>query len=131
MNAFLNDRGDGVFDGQRFILQDPIVVDHAWTALPKKEAPESYRIVATDAVVTVAAGTFSPCVEVRGEQVARDPESGKVGKLLMSWTYAKGVGLVRVEQRVQLDKNPPVTAVTMELVSFTPGTAPTTDTTSK
>ncbi len=118
-------RSDGVFDGERFVLQDPIVVDHAWTARPKAEAPETYKIVATDAVVTVPAGTFPSCVEVHGEQTARDPDSGQIGKLLITWVYAKGVGLIRVQQQVQLGANPPVTGATMELASFTPAASST------
>ncbi|MDP2344541.1 MAG: hypothetical protein Q8O67_26550 [Deltaproteobacteria bacterium] len=120
---FVDDRGgrlaprsDGVFDGQRFLLQEPLAVDHTWTALPRKQAPETYRITATDAVVTVPAGTFSPCVEVRGEQPT--PPGAPAGKLLISWTYAKGVGLIRFEQQVQLGSDPPLTTATMELVSF-------------
>ena len=57
---FVDDRGgklmhktDGIFDGDRYLLQGPLVVDHSWTALPRNQGLERYRIVATDAVVTV------------------------------------------------------------------------------
>ena len=112
-------RNDGLFDGKRFVLQEPLVVDHVWTALPKDEAQESYKIVATDAVVTVPAGTYEGVVVVDGEQPGRDPNTGKPGKLLVRWSYAKHVGMVKVEVRMQLEKQAPVLITTMELTSFT------------
>jgi hypothetical protein len=118
----LQKASDGVIDGQRFLLQEPLAVDHAWTARPAKQGTESYRIVATDAVVTVPAGTFSPCLEVRGEQLT--PPGAPAGKLLIAWTYAKGVGLIRFEQQVQLGSEPAMTTATMELVSFEVKPAP-------
>ena len=44
----------------------------------------------------------------------------------MTWSYAKDVGMVKVEVRMQLESEPPVTISTMELVSFTPATTTTT-----
>jgi len=114
-------RSDGVFDGQRFVLQDPLVVDHSWSAVPKGQPPESYKISATDVTVTTGAGTFTDCVVVDGEQTSVDPVTQQVGKLLITWTYARGVGLVKVEQRMVLGGEPPVTGVTMELLSFVAG----------
>ena len=126
---FVDDRGgklmlktDGIFDGDRYLLQGPLVVDHSWTALPRNQGLERYRIVATDAVVTVPAGTFSPCVEVRGEQPT--PHGAPPGKLLVSWTYARGVGLIRFEQQVVLDGQAPMTTAKMDLLSFALKPAP-------
>lgn len=116
-------RSDGIFDGQRFVLQDPLVVDHAWSAKPKDQPAETYKITATDVTVTVGAGTFSDCVQVEGEQPGVDPNTRRPGKILISWTYAKNVGLVQVIQRTQLDGEAPVTVAKMELLSFTPASA--------
>lgn len=114
-------RSDGVFDGQRFVLQDPLIVDHNWSAMPKGQPAESYRISATDVTVTTGAGTFTDCVVVDGEQSSVDPVTKQVGKLLITWTYARGTGLVKIEQRMVLGSEPPVTGVTMELLSFAAG----------
>ncbi len=133
--GLLSARSDGVFDGRRFLLQEPLVVDHSWSAQQLNQPLEHFRIAATDAVVTVPAGTFSSCIEVRGEQST--PAGAPEGKLLMTWTYARGVGLVRFEQQVQLGSEEsqlvstryraPKTTATMELVSFAvqPDPAPT------
>jgi len=116
-------RSDGIFDGQRFVLQDPLVVDHAWSAKPKDQPAETYKITATDVSVTVGAGTFTDCVQVEGEQPGVDPNTGRRGKVLISWTYAKNVGLIQVVQRTQLDGEAPVTVAKMELLSFTPASS--------
>ncbi len=111
-------RADGVFDGQRFLLQEPLVVEHSWVAMPRGQPRESYRISAVDAVVTVPAGTFNDCIQVDTEQVVSD------GKLLVTWSYAKGVGMVKMEQRHQQGSTPPQAGVVVELLSFKAGAAP-------
>lgn len=115
-------RTDGVFDGRRFLLQEPLVLEKTWTAQLKNEPVERFKITATDAVVVVAAGTFSPCVVVRGEQPT--PPGAPPGKLIATWTYARDVGLIRFEQQVHLGSDAPQTTTTMELVSFEVKPAP-------
>lgn len=111
-------RGDGVFDGQRFLLQEPLEVDHTWIAQVRGQPRESYRISAVDAVVTVPAGTFDGVVQVDTEQAVSD------GKLLVTWSYAKNVGMVKMEQRHQQGAGPPQQGVVVELLSFTRGAGP-------
>ncbi|HEY1099229.1 MAG TPA: hypothetical protein VGF99_09880 [Myxococcota bacterium] len=132
-------RSDGIFDGQRYLLREPLKVGAVWTAVvaagPAAPAgapgvTERYTITATDAVVTVPAGTFDDCVEVEARQAVRDPNSGRPATLVMQWTWAKGTGLIRVRQSARLDGDKtPLTTATMELLSFTPGPTTTTTTT--
>jgi len=123
-------RSDGIFDGQRYLLLEPLRVGTTWSAVVPAgpQAPagapgvtEHYEIMATDAVVTVPAGTFDDCIEVEAKQAVVDPNSGKPATLLMQWTWARGTGLIRVRQSARLDGNKdPVATATMELVAFTP-----------
>lgn len=125
-------RSDGIYDGQRFLLLEPLAVGTKWSAVVPAgpQAPvgapgvtEHYEIIATDAVVTVPAGTFNDCIEVQAKQSVTDPTSGKPATLLMQWTWAKNAGLIRVRQSARIDGNKePVATATMELIAFHPAT---------
>jgi hypothetical protein len=127
---FVDDRGgrlaprsDGLFDGERFLLQDPLTVGHEWIAKAADQSVERYRIDATDVDVAVPAGTFHGCVQVTGTQQVVDPASGQPATLLVTSTWAPRVGVVRVEFRIQLGAAKPVTTSVTELVAFTPASA--------
>lgn len=121
-------RGDSVVDGSRALLQEPIEVGATWSAVVPAgpQAPagtpgvvERYTITATDAVVTVPAGTFNGCVEVEASQRVLDPNSGKPATLLLRWTWAPRTGLIRIRQAARLEGGAEVASATMELLSFT------------
>jgi hypothetical protein len=121
-------RGDSIVDGSRALLQEPIEVGATWSAVvpASPQAPvgtpgvvERYTITATDAVVTVPAGTFNGCVEVEASQRVLDPNSGKPATLLLRWTWAPKTGLVRIRQSARLEGGAEVASATMELLSFT------------
>ncbi|MBU6260178.1 MAG: hypothetical protein KGL18_01180 [Burkholderiales bacterium] len=64
--------------------------------------PMSYRIEAVDDHVETPAGSFAPCLRVRGTAAVRlyaDPVSGwtDLPLVTLEW-YCRGVGLVRVER---------------------------------
>lgn len=120
-------RSDGLFDGERFLLKEPVVAGATWIAVQKAPRPdlpgvtEQYRIVATDLQVTVPAGTFADCVEVEGATPTRDPETGRPATILMRWVWAKQVGMIRLQQLVQREGDEaPVPTASMELTSFKP-----------
>jgi len=120
-------RSDGLFDGDRFLLKEPVVAGATWIAVQKGPRPdvpgvtEQYRIVATDLQVTVPAGTFDGCVEVEGATPTRDPETGRPATILMRWVWARQVGMIRLQQLVKREGDEaPVLTATMELTAFTP-----------
>ncbi len=122
---FVDDRGgrvaprlDGLFDGHRFLLQDPLQAGHEWIAKADAQSLEHYRIDATDVVVTVPAGTFSGCVQVTGRQEVFDDKTRQAATLLVTSTWAPAVGVVRVEFRVQRPGARPETTSLTELVAF-------------
>ena len=131
-------RSDGIFDGQRFLLLEPLTMGATWTAVVPAgpNAPpgargvtEHYTITATDAVVTVPAGTFDNCIEVQARQTMFDPNSGKPATLMLQWTWSKGTGLIRVRQQARINgETTPITTATMELLSFKPAATTTTTT---
>ncbi|HEY4223016.1 MAG TPA: hypothetical protein VGO62_16780 [Myxococcota bacterium] len=115
-------RSDGVFDGSknRFILEEPIEVGHEWIAVPKDDPAivEHYKIVDVASSVHVPAGTFDGCVDVEASQSFPNHETGEKGTLKTTFSYAPGVGLVRVLEKIIPEKSDPINAFEMDLVSF-------------
>jgi hypothetical protein len=133
---YVDDRGgrvaprtDGLFDGNRFLLQDPLVAGHEWIAKADAQSVERYRIDAADVVVTVPAGTYTGCVQVTGQQDVLDERTKRPATLLVTSTWAPGVGVVRVEFRIQRPGAAPETTSLTELVAFAPASPPSTPST--
>ncbi len=102
-------RSDGVFDGTRFLIKEPLVAGAVWSAVspgPRPGMPgvaEHYTLQAVGTQATVPAGTFDDCLVVQAETKTRDPNDGRAATLIMTWTWAKGVGLVKLTQAVRYD----------------------------
>ncbi len=118
-------RSDGLYDGTRFLLKEPLVAGATWMAItpgPRPGVPgpnEHYRVVATGLDITVPAGAFRDCIEIEATTPTRDPQTGKAATLVMSWFWAPHTGMVRLQQAVRLsDGSPLQSTATMELVSF-------------
>jgi hypothetical protein len=125
----LQPRSTGVFDGDRFILEDPLEVGHEWLAVPSASVVERFEIVETDAVVDVPAGRFTDCVRVRAKQEGPTPDGLHKVTLSMTWTYAPNVGLVELVSRAAVDEGDAQEQGRRELVRYTlvqgdTGTAP-------
>ncbi|MBN2361369.1 MAG: hypothetical protein JXR83_18100 [Deltaproteobacteria bacterium] len=103
----------GVFDGERFMLRDPIALGAKWIAVPSANSLERYEIIAIGFTTTVPAGVFENCVRVQA--VNRMSQSQA---LILEWTYAPGVGLVQLTSRLEVDGKPPEPQVTTVLVKF-------------
>jgi hypothetical protein len=89
-NRFFVD-GDGLRDERRYLLHTPLVRGTTWRSTVDVGKTEAYEIVATGATVTVPAGTFHGAVVVRGRT-----RVDRAAELEVEWTYAPGVGLVRI-----------------------------------
>ncbi len=107
-------RSDGLFDGDRFLVQEPLEEGHTWIAVPKDQPSvvEKYRIASVAASTNVPAGTFERCVEVEAEQTLQQ------GVMKMTWTFAPGVGLIKIQQRITPTGEVERTTMTMELVKY-------------
>lgn len=110
-------RADGVFDGQRFLIQRPLEVGHAWLAVPSPSTVERYRIVARGVPVSVPAGTFSDCLQVEASQPIR-ARDGRSGRLVGVWSYARGVGPVHFRQWVELEGMRPQDSIEFRLRAY-------------
>lgn len=110
-------RGDGIFDGHRFLLQPPLQVGHKWLAVPSPTEVERYEIIGMRERIAVKAGSFDNCVRVRGTQETK-MHDGTPATLTTEWTWAKDVGLIRMEQSVTIGSTPAVKGIALNLVSF-------------
>jgi len=116
----LQARGNGIFDGDRFLIEDPLEPDHKWIAVPTPSSVERYKIVETDRAVSVPAGNFAHCVVVQGEQPGMAADGREV-TIIMTWTYAPHVGLVELRQAIRVGEDPTRQTLERRLLEFRPG----------
>jgi hypothetical protein len=126
---FIDDKGgrlaprtDGVFDGvkNRFWIEEPLEAGHEWIAVPKDDPSkvEHLKIVDTATSVHEPAGQFDGCLVVEATEPDKNPHTGEPVVIRSTWTFAPKVGLVKLVEKIEPQKSPPFTAVTMDLVSF-------------
>jgi hypothetical protein len=115
--ARLQTRSTGVYDGDRFLLEEPLEVGHKWLAVPSASEVERYEIVATGLELSTPAGFFKDCVRVRAETPQRGPD-GKPVTVVVLWTYAPQVGLIRIEQRLEMEGANTRSLMTIELIDY-------------
>jgi hypothetical protein len=82
---------DCLHDRSRRLLCRPLAVGASWSSVVGPSSTERYEIAGVNETVAVPAGTFQGCVRVRSRLRGGGVE--QVAEL----TYARGVGLVRLE----------------------------------
>ena len=87
---------EGLRDADRYLLRGPLEAGTKWTAI-EDLVVQKFEITSADASEVTPAGTFLHCVTVRNEQ----PLGPKKGKFITEWSYAPGVGLVRMKTSVE------------------------------
>lgn len=81
----------GVRDDKRYLLREPVESGTTWTNVVSVETAEHYKILSVGAACTVPAGKFPDCVVVESRVRV------KGGNLINELTFARGVGVVRVD----------------------------------
>ncbi len=82
----------GIRDPKRYLLRGPIEVGRSWNNVVSVSSTERYQIVQAGVPCEAPAGSFQNCVRVEARNRV-DQGTTIVG----SWTYAPGVGMVRME----------------------------------
>lgn len=82
----------GVRDPKRYLLRGPLEAGRAWTNVVSVSSTERYQIVQAGVPCEAPAGTFQNCVRVEARNRV---DQGTT--LIGAWTYAPGVGMVRME----------------------------------
>ncbi|MEW5852859.1 MAG: hypothetical protein AB2A00_29010 [Myxococcota bacterium] len=82
-------RPRGIFDGTRYLLEEPMEVGHKWMAIHDVKTAERFELISLDAQADVPAGRFTGCAQTRSTIKLPHDES-KVTDV----TFCKGVGMV-------------------------------------
>ena len=104
--------GEGLRDADRYLLRGPLETGSKWTAV-EDLVVQKFEIVGSDVSESTPAGTFAHCVTVRNEQ----PLGQGHGKFITEWTYAPGVGLVKMKTSVD-DGGKSVPQMSLSLIEF-------------
>jgi hypothetical protein len=97
-NGQLRVEPDGLRDDKRYLLMEPIEKDRTWSSVVSVGSTERYQIVDVGFTTSTPAGAFIDCVRVRGvNRIDRSKE------LATEWTFAPGVGIVRIAVTASVD----------------------------
>ncbi|WP_256560379.1 hypothetical protein [Myxococcus dinghuensis] len=88
----------GLRDPKRYLLRGPLAQGHAWTNVVSVSSTERYQILRAGGACDVPAGTFPSCLQVE----ARNRVDAQA-TLVNTFTFAEGVGMVRLETVVETD----------------------------
>lgn len=88
---------DGLRDRARYLIKHPLAPGNTWKAIVSASAVERYRIDSVGERCESAAGAFEDCLVVTS-QIRRDQDVTLHGK----FTWAKGVGLVKMETEAEI-----------------------------
>lgn len=105
--------GEGVRDRKRYLLKGPISRGNTWMSVASVSSVEHFEITDTGRSVSVAAGRFEGCVVVRATNRI---DAGK--EFVTEWTYAPGVGLVRMDNFILRNKKEYVPQGEIELTAY-------------
>ena len=83
---------EGLRDRKRYLLKGPIKKGVTWMSVASIASVERFEIVEAGRLVKVGAGSFDGCVIVRGKNKIDAHKD-----FVTEWTYAPGVGIVRIE----------------------------------
>lgn len=103
---------EGLRDPSRYLLREPIARGTTWTSIVSVSSTERYEIVDTGFAVNTPAGAFNDCVLVRATNRIDADKS-----LRTEWTYAPGVGMVRLATTL-LANGRELPQVQLELVRY-------------
>ncbi len=102
---------DGLRDDKRYLLKNPIARGSKWMAVVSPSSTERYEITGTDVTVETPAGKFEHCVVVHASN-----RIDSTKQLENEWTYAPGVGIVKIETKLR-DGSQLIPQALVELVS--------------
>lgn len=89
---------EGLRDPQRFLIRKPLVAGNTWKAIVSASAVENYSILSVGDPCSVRAGQFADCLVIES-RLRRDAHVS----LFIRFTWAKGVGLARIETMAEID----------------------------
>ena len=111
-NGHLAFDGAGVRDRDRYLLKAPLSRGASWTSVVSLQSVEKFTVSDLGVKCQCPAGSFDGCVVVTGQNRV-DART----ELTTEWTYAPGVGLVRMKTSLSREGKT-VPQATLELVGY-------------
>jgi hypothetical protein len=103
----------GIRDRKRYLLRAPLSEGSGWTNVVSVSSTERYRILQVGVPCQVPAGSFNNCVRVEGRNRVDANTT-----LVNGFTFAEGVGLVRVEVSAERSNGERLPQTWLELASY-------------
>jgi hypothetical protein len=88
---------EGLRDRQRYLIRHPLTAGATWKTIVSASAVEKNTIVSVGERCEAAAGAFPDCLVVESS-VRRDEQV----TLIIRWTWARGLGLVKLETEAEI-----------------------------
>ncbi|MBI5497376.1 MAG: hypothetical protein HY904_20345 [Deltaproteobacteria bacterium] len=110
-------RPRGIFDGTRYMLEDPVEPGHKWLAITDVRTSERFEVVSLQQTADTPAGRFVGCALV--VNTIREP--GNVVQLT-EVTWCRDIGMVETRIRIQKPGKPDIPVSHMKLTQFHAGT---------
>ncbi|MCK6552079.1 hypothetical protein L6R52_39980 [Myxococcota bacterium] len=104
---------EGLRDRQRYLLRHPITAGATWKTIVSASAVEKNVILSVGERCETLAGSFPDCVVVESS-VRRDDQV----TLIIRWTWARGIGLVKLETEADIAGRGRVPQVKQSLVRY-------------
>ena len=111
-NGRLKVDAEGLRDDKRYLLKNPVARGQRWMAVLSVTSTERYEIVETGLTIDTPRGRFENCVQVRAQNRIDADRA-----LESEWSYAPGVGIVRMETRLR-DGERVIPQALIELTDF-------------
>lgn len=109
---------EGIHGDARVLLRGPVAVGKTWKSVVSVGTTESYEIIDVGSTVNVPAGAFTNTVTTLSKVALKDPQHPGA-QLLNEFTFAPGVGIVRISTRLQ-DGARTIPQVELALRSYAP-----------
>jgi hypothetical protein len=107
---------DGLRDKQRYLIRHPLMKGNNWKTIVSASAVEHNEILSVGEKCESAAGSFSDCLVIQSS-IRRD----KSMTLYLTWTFARDIGLVKLETEAELTGKGRIPQVKQSLVKYTVG----------
>ncbi len=104
---------EGLRDRERYLIRTPLQEGNTWKAILSASAVEHYRIVSVGQPCRSRAGGFSDCLVV--EATIRQDKSMT---LRIRWSWAKDVGLAKIETFAELPGKKRIPQTTQSLIHY-------------
>jgi hypothetical protein len=110
---------DGLRDKQRYLIRHPLNAGASWKTVVSASAVEHNTIVSAGERCECVAGAFPDCLVVESS-IRRD----KNVTLIVRWTWARDVGLVKLETEAEIAGQGRVPQVKQSLIRYATASKP-------